>query len=285
MSDCRGWNTVSLATRVIQHSLRATGSQASTTGSPSISSQSVRTCRSTPRVPRVLRETVGMHRDRRRQTSRPGPRCGPPPVHSLHRANRKTRQKQRRRRKHQEHKKGAKLKSPQTRIELHNTTSDTSASSSLVKSLSRFLLKNSACQSLGWCPPVLGMEPAVPWDGRPRELPALVRPRHSRNAAGTCTSNDVADQPSYNARPAGVPVERAVSWDGARQSEGWSPCDWYPPVPSGTTTRPPRRARSQRGGVKAPTGADPWPPEPPQPCCTLGNDTFKATLQHVVAGS
>ena len=23
--------------------------------------------------------------------------------------------------------------------------------------------KNGACQSMGWCPPVLGMEPAVPW--------------------------------------------------------------------------------------------------------------------------
>ena len=121
-------------------------------------------------------------------------------------------------------------------------------------------------QSSGWCPPCV-----------------RTMARHSRNTAGTCTSNDLAHQPSYNARPAGVPVVRAVSWDGARQSEGWSPCDWYPPVPSGTTTRPPPRARSQRG-VKAPPGADPWPPEPPQSCCTLGKDTSKATLQHVVAG-
>ena len=37
-----------------------------------------------------------------------------------------------------------------------HTTSDTSVSSSLVKSLSRFSLKNIACQSLGWCPPFLG---------------------------------------------------------------------------------------------------------------------------------
>ena len=35
---------------------------------------------------------------------------------------------------------------------------------------------------------------------------------------------------------------------------------------------------------KAPPGADPWPPKPPQPSCTLGNDTLKATLQHVVEG-
>ena len=41
------------------------------------------------------------------------------------------------------------------------------------------------------------------------------------------------------------------------------------------STRPPQRARSHRGGVKAPPGADPWPPEPPQSCCTLGNDTLK----------
>ena len=48
-----------------------------------------------------------------------------------------------------------------------------------------------------------------------------------------------------------------------------------PLVASGTATRPPQRARSQRGGVKAPPGADPWPPEPPQSCCTIGNDTLK----------
>ena len=48
-----------------------------------------------------------------------------------------------------------------------------------------------------------------------------------------------------------------------------------PLVPSGTATRPPPRARSQRGSVKAPPGADPWPPEPPQSCCTLSNDTLK----------
>ena len=69
-----------------------------------------------------------------------------------------------------------------------------------------------------------------------------------------------------------------------RQFVGWSPCGWCPLISSGTATRPPRRARSQRG-LKAPPGADPWPPEPLQPCCTLGNDTLKATLQHVVAGN
>ena len=73
------------------------------------------------------------------------------------------------------------------------------------------VIKNIACQSLGWCPPFLGTV-----------------------ARGGC-----------------------------------------PLVASGTATRPPQRARSQRGGVKAPPGADPWPPEPPQSCCTLGNDTLK----------
>ena len=157
---------------------------------------------------------------------------------------------------------------PPTRIQLPQTTSDTYPPKSRMDSLKPTVLKNIACQSLGWCPPVLGMEPAVPWDGRPRGLGSsgpgsagVAGPaQHSRNAAGTYTSNDVADQPSYNARPAGVPVVRTVSWDGARQFWGWSPCGGCPPVPSGTATRPPRRARSQRG-LKAPPGADPWPPE------------------------
>ena len=56
---------------------------------------------------------------------------------------------------------------------------------------------------------------------------------------------------------------------GARRSSGRSPMGV-----SGTATRPPRRAHTQRG-VKAPPGADPWPPEPPQSCCTLGHDTLK----------
>ena len=53
------------------------------------------------------------------------------------------------------------------------------------------------------------------------------------------------------------------------------PSGGCPLVASGTATRPPQRAPSQRGGVKAPPGADPWPPESPQSCCTLGNDTLK----------
>ena len=126
---------------------------------------------------------------------------------SLHRANRKTRQKQRRRRKHQEHEKGAKNTKPPNQKRTPHTTSDTSASSSLVKSLNGFLLQKApaspwvgALQSQGWSPPFLG---TVACGGL---LPALVRPRHSRNAAGTYTSDDVADQPLYHAHPAGIPV-------------------------------------------------------------------------------
>ena len=69
-------------------------------------------------------------------------------------------------------------------------------------------------------------------------------------------------------------ISLASPWVGARRSSGRSPAE-CPLVASGTATRPPRRARSQPGGVKAPPGADPWPPEPPQSCCTLGNDTLK----------
>ena len=212
---------------------------------------------------------------------------------------RKTRPKRRKiREKSQEYVNRCKNTKPPNQNRTPHTSSDTPASSSLDKSLGRFLLKKSACQSLASSPRdgarrSLGRSPAG-------GLPALVRPRHSRNAAGTCTSNSGPSIPTMllvrtpvttwlishrtTRVRRGVPVVRGVSWDGARQFWGWSPCGGCPRVPSGTATRPPRRARSQRG-LKAPPGADPWPPEPPQPCCTLCNDTLKATLQHVVAGN
>ena len=126
---------------------------------------------------------------------------------------------------------------------------------------------------MGWCPPVLGMEPAVPWDGRPREVPGLCED-HGPGIPATPLVGAPVTTPPYHAHQAGIPVVRAVSWDGARQFVGWSPCGWCPLVASGTATRPPRRAHSQHG-VKAPPGADPWPPQPPQSCCTFGNDTLK----------
>ena len=117
----------------------------------------------------------------------------------------------------------ADIRSPQTKIELPRTTSDTHSPKSRKNSRSPTVLKGNACQSLGWCPPVFGLVPAVSRDGRPRGV-------------------------------------------------------------SGTATRPPRRAHTQRG-VKAPPAADPGPPEPQQSCCTAWQRHIKATLQHVVAGS
>ena len=110
----------------------------------------------------------------------------------------------------------------------------------------------------GCRPPVFGLVPAVPRDGRPRGVPVCAwRPgtRHSRNAAGTHTSDDVAHRPLYR-------VVGAVSWDGARQTVAWSPCEGCPLDSSGAATHLARTRghRSHRSQVAHLTTTHEKPP-------------------------
>ena len=163
-------------------------------------------------------------------------------------------------------------------------TSNTSTSSSLDKVVVPSLVKNHTCRSLGWCPPVQGREPAVPWEGR-----LLV-------SQDTCEVKKLprgylTQEPFLGTVPASLRVGRPCGgrgplvWSGAATPLPLQPLTLFggPARDTASGTASCAEAHS-RAKIKAP-GADSWPPKPPQSCCTFRNDTLKATLQqNVVAG-
>ena len=134
------------------------------------------------------------------------------------------------------------------------------------------------------------MEPAVPWDGRrggcPLSsgpgIPAMPLVRAPVTPGPSIPTMLLVRTPvttwlisHFTTRVGGCTCRKNRFLGRCPPVLGLVALRGCPPVPSGTATRPPRRARSQRG-QKAPPGADPWPPEPPQPCCTLGNGHIKS---------